>query len=115
MPLAGLVVPAPAAAAQEAAQNRIRRGWQGFFTAIRPAIERRDSSLEPLDLLPRSVAVERCVEAAAGKLDEAGRAVCEKESAAVSKAQAARDKLAKRWKRCASRARRAGADFPGDL
>lgn len=92
VPLAGLNVPAPGDAA--AAQTRLRRGWFAFFTALRPAIERRDSSIEPLDLLPRSVAVERCVEAA-DKLDEAGRAVCEKESAAVAKLKAERDKLAK--------------------
>jgi hypothetical protein len=93
VPLAGLNVPAPAGG-ESAAQARIRRGWFAFFTALRPAIERKDSSIEPLDLLPRSVAVERCVEAA-GKLDEAGRAVCEKESAAVAKIKAERDRLAK--------------------
>lgn len=95
VPLAGLNVPVPAAAGGDAAaQTKIRRGWFAFFTALRPAIERKDSSIEPLDLLPRSVAVERCVEAA-GKLDEAGRAVCEKESAAVAKVKAERDKLAR--------------------
>jgi hypothetical protein len=95
VPLGGLDVPVPAGAGPDnAAQTRIRRGWLALLTAIRPVIERRDSSLEPLDLLPRSVAVERCVEAA-GKLDEAGRAVCDKESAAVAKVQAERDKLAR--------------------
>jgi hypothetical protein len=93
VPLAGLNVPAPAGG-ESPAQTKIRRGWFAFFTALRPAIERKDSSIEPLDLLPRSVAVERCVEAA-GKLDEAGRAVCERESAAVDKIKAERDKLAK--------------------
>jgi len=93
VPVAGLNVAAPAGG-ETAAQARVRRGWFAFFTALRPAIERKDSSIEPLDLLPRSVAVERCVEAAA-TLDEAGRAVCEKESAAVAKVKAERDKLAK--------------------
>ena len=93
VPLAGLAVPVPAGG-DSAAQTKVRRGWHAFFTALRPAIERKDNSIEPLDLLPRSVAVERCVEAA-GKLDEAGRSVCEKESAAVARIKAERDKLAK--------------------
>jgi hypothetical protein len=40
------------------------------------SIERRDSAIEPLDLLPRSVAIGRCLEEA-GKLDEAGKAFCD--------------------------------------
>ncbi len=95
VPLAGLNVPVPAAAGGDAAaQTKIRRAWFAFFTALRPAIERRDSSVEPLDLLPRSVAVERCVESA-GTLDEAGRALCDRESAAVARIKAERDKLAR--------------------
>jgi hypothetical protein len=76
------------------AQSRARRGWRAFFTAIRPVIERKDSSLEPLDLLPRSIAYGRCLEAPA-KLDGPGRAFCEKEAAAVAALKASRDKLAK--------------------
>ncbi|HLL30528.1 MAG TPA: hypothetical protein VK403_05990 [Allosphingosinicella sp.] len=95
VPLGGLNVPVPAGVGKAAAaQTRVRRGWLAFFTAIRPVIQRRDSSLEPLDLLPRGVAVERCV-AAADKLDETGRAVCAKEAAAVAKIKAERDRLAR--------------------
>ncbi|HEX8572348.1 MAG TPA: hypothetical protein VF759_06320 [Allosphingosinicella sp.] len=97
VPVAGLNVetPAGAGASQEAvAQARIRRGWHNFFTAIRPVIARRDSSIEPLDLMPRSVAVGRCLEAA-DKLDEAGRAYCTKESAAVEALRKSRDKQAR--------------------
>ncbi|HEX8528322.1 hypothetical protein, partial [Allosphingosinicella sp.] len=57
-------------------------------------IERRDSSIEPLDLLPRSVAAGRCLDEA-GKLDAAGRAFCEKEAAAVAAVREARDKQKK--------------------
>jgi hypothetical protein len=96
VPLAGLDVPAPAGAAatpEAAAHARSRRGWKAFFTAIRPAIERRDSSAEPLDLLPRSVAAGRCLDEA-GKLDETGRAFCTREAAAVAAVKAAREKQA---------------------
>jgi hypothetical protein len=97
VPLAGLDAPTPtgAAATPDAiAQARSRRGWRTFFTAIKPAIERRDSSAEPLDLLPRSVAAGRCIDEA-GKLDDTGRAFCEREAGAVAAVRAARDKQAK--------------------
>ncbi|MGZ8307975.1 MAG: hypothetical protein ACXWU6_15480, partial [Allosphingosinicella sp.] len=95
VPLAGLDAPAGAAATPEAAASaRTRRGWRAFFAAIRPAIERRDSSAEPLDLLPRGVAAGRCLDEA-GKLDELGRAFCEKEAEAVAAVRASRDKQAK--------------------
>jgi hypothetical protein len=94
VPLAGLDSPAPAGAAATPAalaSARSRRGWRTFFTAIRPVIERRDSSAEPLDLLPRRIAAGRCLDEA-GKLDESGRAFCEKEAEMVAAYKAARDK-----------------------
>ncbi|HEX8063925.1 MAG TPA: hypothetical protein VF535_11995 [Allosphingosinicella sp.] len=97
VPLAGLDVPAPVGAAatpQALAHARSRRGWKTFFTVIRPVIERRDSSAEPLDLLPRSLAAGRCLDEA-GKLDETGRAFCAKEAAMVAAVKAARDRQAK--------------------
>lgn len=97
VPLAGLDSPAPTGAAatpKALAQARSRRGWRSFFTAIRPVIERRDSSVEPLDLLPRSFAAGRCIDEA-GKLDEPGRAFCEKEAETVAAVRAARDKQAR--------------------
>jgi len=97
VPLAALEAPAAAAAAESAeaaARARTRRGWRTFFTAIRPVIERRDSSAEPLDLLPRSVAAGRCIDEA-GTLDETGRAFCEKEAEAIAAVRTARDKQAK--------------------
>jgi hypothetical protein len=95
VPLAGLQAPAAGASGpQTAAQARSRRGWATFFTAIGPVIERRDSSLEPLDLLPRVVAAGRCLDKPA-KLDESGRAFCDKEAAMVAELKASRDKLAK--------------------
>lgn len=97
IPLSALNVEIPTGAGvspESAAQARTRRGWHQFFTAIRPVIARRDSSIEPLDLLPRSVALDRCLEAPA-RLDETGRAWCEKESAAVDSLRKHRDKQAR--------------------
>ncbi|HEX6376611.1 MAG TPA: hypothetical protein VFZ91_12930 [Allosphingosinicella sp.] len=97
VPVAGLDVemPAGSGAPEEAiAQARARRGWHSFFTAIKSAIERRDSSIEPLDMLPRSVALGRCLDEA-DSLGEAGRAFCERESAGVEEMRVAREKLAR--------------------
>ena len=95
VPLASLEAPAGAAATTEApAQARSRRGWQHFFTGMRAAIERKDNGIEPIDLLPRSIAYGRCLDEA-GKLDELGRAFCEKETAGIAELRAARDKQAK--------------------
>jgi hypothetical protein len=94
VPLAALEAPAGPSGAPESALARTRRGWRTFFTAIRPAIERHDSSPEPLDLLPRSVAAGRCIDEA-GKLDETSRAFCEKDAETVAALRAARDKQAR--------------------
>ncbi|HEX8380131.1 MAG TPA: hypothetical protein VF619_06255 [Allosphingosinicella sp.] len=79
--------------AKGTAQARAR-GWRIFFTAIRPVIERKDSSPEPLDLIPRSIAYGRCIDAPA-KLDETGRAFCQKAATAVAALKASREKLAR--------------------
>lgn len=95
VPLASLAAPAGAAATPEAlVQARSRRGWQHFFTGIRAAIERKDSGSEPIDLLPRTIAYGRCLDEA-GKLDETGRAFCEKEQAGIADLRTAREKQAK--------------------
>ncbi|HYE28396.1 MAG TPA: hypothetical protein VEA61_09205 [Allosphingosinicella sp.] len=97
VPVASLEVemPAGAGAPQEAiAQARSRRSWHAFLSGLRAVIERRDSSIEPLDMLPRSVALGRCLDLRE-TLDETGRAFCEKESAGVEELRAARAKLAR--------------------
>jgi hypothetical protein len=80
--------------AGESAEAKTRRGWHGFFTALRPVIERRDSSIEPLDMLPRSVAVGRCLDRAA-TLGEPDKAFCTKESAAIEELRATRARMDK--------------------
>lgn len=95
IPSAGLdtVMPTGAKATPAAiAEARTRRGWLTFIKELRTAIVRRDAAIEPLDLIPRSIAVGRCLDAA-DKLDDAGRAFCEKEKAGVDELRAAREKL----------------------
>ena len=88
VPLAGLE------AAGETPEAKSRRGWHAFFTALKPVIERRDSSIEPLDMLPRTVAFGRCLDRA-DTLAEADKAFCTKESAGVDELRAARAKMDK--------------------
>ena len=82
------------AAAGDSQDAKSRRAWHAFFTAIGPVIERRDSSIEPLDMLPRSVAFGRCLDLP-DTLSEAGKAFCAKESAGVDELRAARAKMDK--------------------
>ncbi|HEX2764868.1 MAG TPA: hypothetical protein VHM92_13630 [Allosphingosinicella sp.] len=95
VPLTGLDAAMPTGAAatpQAIAEVRTRRGWLAFIRGLKVAIARRDASIEPLDLIPRSIAVGRCIDAAVS-LDEAGRVYCEKEKAAVDELRLAREKL----------------------
>ena len=82
------------AAVGDTPEAKSRRGWHAFFTAIKPAIERRDSSIEPLDMLPRSVAFGRCLDQG-DKLGETDKAFCEKEKKGVEELRAARAKMDK--------------------
>jgi hypothetical protein len=93
VPLKGLDVaaPAPLDAGPAARDARIRRAWLAYFTAMKPVLARKDSSRDPFDLLPRSVALGRCLDAA-GALDAAQKAYCEKESEGVEQLRLARAK-----------------------
>jgi hypothetical protein len=63
-------------------QAASRKGWSEYFRSLRTVIERKDSSSEPFDMIPRNIALGRCIDEAA-KLEAQPRAFCEKESAAV--------------------------------
>jgi hypothetical protein len=75
-------------------QAASRTAWSTFFKSIRPVIERRDSSSEPIDMVPRRVAHGLCIDNE-DTLGEVGTAVCAKEAAAVEELRAVRTKLAK--------------------
>ena len=94
-PVASLDIPIPVRDGRNAtriADARSSRVWFAWFGALRAVIERRDASIEPLDLLPRSVALARCLDRV-DRLDEAGRTFCAGQSEAVEILRAVRDKL----------------------
>jgi hypothetical protein len=95
VPVKSLAVAAPAADDQSAAarEARIRRGWHQYFTQMRVVLGRRDTSLEPLELLPRSLAFGQCL--AGEELAEGQRAFCESQQAAVEEFRAARARQAR--------------------
>jgi hypothetical protein len=96
VPLTGLDVQVPAGPVTEPAvlAARQKRIWLAFFKAVRPVIERKDAQMEPFDLIPRTVAVQRCVEGGDSLAGDA-RAFCDRESAAVAAARAEKARLAK--------------------
>jgi hypothetical protein len=75
-------------------QAESRKGWAKYFSELRPVIERRDASSEPFEMIPRNIALGRCIDEA-DKLEAGPRAFCEKESAAVEEARARRDAFRK--------------------
>jgi hypothetical protein len=86
-------IPTGAASDPAVQDARKRRTWLGFLKNLKAAIERKDSSLEPLDLIPRVVAIDRCILATG--LTDAGKAFCESQSAAVAAAKENKARLAR--------------------
>jgi hypothetical protein len=101
VPLAGLEVPVPEGpgadpkAVQEA---RVRRNWLTFFRQLKVAIARKDSAIEPFDMIPRSVALGYCIDRAPDSLDANQRGFCTKQQAAVEEARAERARAAQDMK-----------------
>jgi hypothetical protein len=90
VPVASLDVPVPQDAAPETDRAaRAKHAWFTFFRQLEEAIARKDSSIEPFDMIPRRVAIGYCIDRAAN-LDERQRAFCAKEQAAVDEARAQR-------------------------
>ena len=59
-----------------------KQRWLAYLRKQRAAIDRKDAAAEPLDMIPRSLALSRCL-AAADKLEAGQKAFCETQSAAV--------------------------------
>lgn len=96
IPVESLDVRVPLGQATDPAvrEAKSRRAWLEFVKDLRAAIERKDESPEPLDLIPKAVAVDRCITAQA-ILNAGDRAYCERESAAVEALRAKRDQSAR--------------------
>ena len=62
--------------------NAGRRRWGTYLRQLRMLIERRDSSAEAFEMIPRTIALGRCIDAFA-TLAEGPRAFCQTEAAAV--------------------------------
>jgi hypothetical protein len=73
----------------QADSRKDRQHWAAWFRNLRPLIERKDSSSEPFEMIPRNLAVSRCIEQV-DTLDETRRGFCEKEATAVAELKAAR-------------------------
>jgi hypothetical protein len=62
----------------EVEEAKKRRGWLSYFRDLQTLIARRDSSSEPIDMIPEREAIGRCAEAGA-TLDDAAKAWCERD------------------------------------
>jgi hypothetical protein len=92
VPLGRLDVAVPAGGSEKAvAEAKVKRGWLTFFQQLKAAIARRDASIEPFDMIPRTVALGYCIDRAAS-LAEEDRAFCGKEQAGVEELRTARAK-----------------------
>ncbi|MBV9931790.1 MAG: hypothetical protein JO013_12710 [Alphaproteobacteria bacterium] len=110
IPFKSLDVPVPegeAATEKAVSDARLRRAWLGFLTAMGPAIARKDASLEPFDLLPRSVALGRCLDAGAA-LPDPQKAFCESEKAELDKLREARARAEEEMKALAKSREQSG-------
>ena len=64
------------AIAPDSATVRSSADWRGHYRALARLLERRDSSVEPIDMIPWREARARCEGEAAALLDEQQRALC---------------------------------------
>ncbi len=62
------------ALAPESSTVRRTADWRGHYQRLAIIVARRDASIEPIDMIPRREAQQRCSDAAA--LDETSRALC---------------------------------------
>lgn len=55
---------------------RASADWRGHYRSLARLLERRDSSIEPLDMIPWRVGRERCEGEASARLNDGQRALC---------------------------------------
>jgi hypothetical protein len=93
VPVAALdVAPVPETPGDAARQAKAKHAWFTFFQRLKTVIERKDSSIEPFDLIPRRSALGYCIGRSA-KLDDGPRAFCAGEQAAIGDLRAERAKV----------------------
>lgn len=96
IPTASLDVQVPAGQAGDAAvrEAKSRRAWLAYLKELRTVIERKDNGSEPFDLIPRNVALQRCI-GDETKLGTNDRGFCDRESTAVTALRTRRDQAAR--------------------
>ena len=82
------LAPAAGASGDDA---KARQGWADYYRDLRVVIARKDRGAEPLDMLPRQIALGRCVTGEG--LDPQQNAWCASEETAVAAVRAKRDAL----------------------
>ena len=97
IPTASLDVRVPLGQATDPAVRdaKSRRAWLDYVTELRAVIARKDQSAEPFDLIPKAVALDRCLKTESAKLSAGDAAFCQRESAAVEALKTKRDQAAR--------------------
>jgi hypothetical protein len=91
VPLDALKVPDLAGATgADARRAQLRRTWLTYFEQEKAAIARRDSAIEPYEMIPKELALRYCLERATA-LDTHQQAFCTREKAAVDAMRSALD------------------------
>ncbi|MDT9599859.1 hypothetical protein [Sphingosinicella rhizophila] len=91
LPLASLDVAVPEAGKASEAEirsARSRRNWSIYFKLLAGAIDRWDASMEPPDMIPRTVALARCADKDAARGDT-WRTFCDAQASAAPAAEQA--------------------------
>lgn len=93
IPTASLDVRVPLGQASDPAvrEAKSRRAWLDYLKDLRTVIALKDKSREPFDLIPKAVALDRCVKTASAGLSAGDSAFCQRESAAVQALKTKRD------------------------
>ena len=76
-------------------EAKSRRAWLDYMKELRAVIALKDRSPEPFDLIPRAVALDRCLKVESAKLSAGDGAFCQRESAAVQALRTKRDQAAR--------------------
>jgi hypothetical protein len=87
-------IPTGAASDPAVQDARKRRTWLSFLKTLKTVIERKDSSPEPLDLIPRGVALNKCIDEAAS-LGGAAKSFCDSQATAVASVKENRARVAR--------------------
>ena len=87
-------IPTGAASNPAVQAARKRRTWLSFLKTLKTVIERKDSSLEPLELLPRAVALDKCIDEEASQTGPA-KSFCEGQATVIASVKENRARLAR--------------------